>query len=227
MATSSERPSGSDTRRLAPRAASRKSTVIWPRTSSPRAAKPRSVGHRGPRALPPPNISERISSMSPKPAPGWASPPFHWKRGSCALRPPARPRGGGGAIAALVALLVDLAAIVAGALVLVGQDVVGAGQPLEALLGPLVARIDVGMQLLGELAVGGLQLGLAGPFGNAQHFVEIIAHWSTPRQGRPRWPRLDAPSMIRKEIAPGLWSRTGWPPTGPIEEGRHIRRPSP
>ena len=51
--------------------------------------------------------------------------------------------------------------VVAGPLLRIGEDVVGLGDLLEALLGGLVARVLVGVELVGELAVGGLEL-LAG-----------------------------------------------------------------
>jgi hypothetical protein len=61
-----------------------------------------------------------------------------------------------------IAVLVDLAAIILGALGLVGEDVVGAGDGGETFRGLGVALVLVGMQLLGELAIGLLDLGFAG-----------------------------------------------------------------
>ena len=49
-------------------------------------------------------------------------------------------------------------AVVAGALLRVGEDLVRLGGLLEALLGGLVARVLVRVELVGELAVGALQL---------------------------------------------------------------------
>ena len=64
-------------------------------------------------------------------------------------------------IFAVVALLrpllpacVDLAGVVAPALLGIAENVVGGGDLLELLLGRLVPGIEVGVQLLGELAVG-------------------------------------------------------------------------
>src|SRR4029078_5451677 len=54
----------------------------------------------------------------------------------------------------LLATGVDLAAVVTPALLLVADDVVSGRDLLELLLGRLVARIEIGVQLLGQLAVG-------------------------------------------------------------------------
>ena len=60
-----------------------------------------------------------------------------------------------------IALLVNFAPVVLGAFVLVGQDVIGAGDLAEALGRARVVLVLVRMQLLGELAIGLLDLGLA------------------------------------------------------------------
>ena len=54
--------------------------------------------------------------------------------------------------------------VVGPALLLVLEHLVGLLDLLEALLGGLVARIDVGMELSGQTAVGLLNFGLRGPF---------------------------------------------------------------
>ena len=63
--------------------------------------------------------------------------------------------------------------IVGTALVVVLEDVVGLLDLLEALLGGFVARIDVGMELAGQPAIGLLNLGLRGPPGQAQNLVVV------------------------------------------------------
>src|SRR5690606_26749240 len=57
-----------------------------------------------------------------------------------------------------IAVGVDLAAVEARALVLVRQQVVGLGHLREALGGLRVVLVAVGMELLGQLAVGGLDV---------------------------------------------------------------------
>jgi hypothetical protein len=54
----------------------------------------------------------------------------------------------------LLARGVDLARVIALALLLVADNAIGGGDLLELLLGGLVPRIQVGVQLLGELALG-------------------------------------------------------------------------
>ena len=73
-----------------------------------------------------------------------------------------------------VAVGVDLAAVEPRALVLVGEQVVGLGHVREALGGLGVVLVAVGMQLLGELAVGGLDVLLARAALNAQGRIRIV-----------------------------------------------------
>jgi hypothetical protein len=61
-----------------------------------------------------------------------------------------------------IALLVDLAAVILRALVLVGQQVVGARDLGEALRGLGIVLVAIRVKLLGELAIGLLDLGLIG-----------------------------------------------------------------
>src|SRR5262249_20905581 len=75
--------------------------------------------------------------------------------------------------AARIAGLVDLAGVVAGALLIDADDLLGGVDLLEALLGFLVALGGVGMMLLGERAEGLLDLGLAGALRNAQDLIRI------------------------------------------------------
>ena len=76
----------------------------------------------------------------------------------------------------LLAARVDLAAVVAPALLLIADDVVGGGDLLELLLGRLVARIEVGVQLLGELAIGLGDIGGAGGLRHAKYGIGIVCH---------------------------------------------------
>jgi hypothetical protein len=55
----------------------------------------------------------------------------------------------------------------------VAEHLVGLLDLLEALLGGLVARVDVGMELSGQPAVGLLDLGLRGPFRDSQDLVIV------------------------------------------------------
>jgi hypothetical protein len=69
----------------------------------------------------------------------------------------------------------DLAELVVeGALLLVAEHVEGGGDVLELLLRLLVARVDVRVVLLGELAVGLLDLVVAGRLGDAERCVEVF-----------------------------------------------------
>src|SRR5262249_32570481 len=63
--------------------------------------------------------------------------------------------------------------VVQRALLLVGQDVVGQRQVLEALLGLLVPRIEVGMELAGQLAVGLADLVGRSALGEPEDGVQI------------------------------------------------------
>src|SRR5437763_495775 len=57
----------------------------------------------------------------------------------------------------------------------VGEDLVGLGGLLEVLLGGL-GRVDVGVQLAGELAEGLLDLAVVGVARDAQDLVGIAGH---------------------------------------------------
>ena len=63
--------------------------------------------------------------------------------------------------------------VVALVLVLVAQHCVRLGRLLELLLGVAVAGVAVGVELEGELAVGRLDLGVAGVARHPQHFVVV------------------------------------------------------
>ena len=64
----------------------------------------------------------------------------------------------------------------------VGEHVVGFVDLLELFLGHFIAGVEVGVVFLGELAVGALDLGVAGIFADAQHLVVIsfFCHRITP-----------------------------------------------
>src|SRR5579883_1974223 len=90
-----------------------------------------------------------------------------------------------GVLRPLGAAGVDLAAVEAGALVLVRQQIIGRRDLLEARLGLFVAGVEIGMMPLGELAIGGADLLLARILGDAEHLVGVSrSHgkwtWSLP-----------------------------------------------
>src|SRR5581483_1615507 len=75
--------------------------------------------------------------------------------------------------AALAAGGVDLTAIVATALHRIGEHVVGGGHLLELLLVGAVAGAQIGMQLLGEAAIGFLDVVLGSVPRHAEHGIGI------------------------------------------------------
>src|SRR6266540_4103007 len=64
--------------------------------------------------------------------------------------------------------------VVLRALLEVGEHAVGPADLLEALLGRLVARVGVRVELLGELPVGLLDVGGRGVLGHAEDLVEVL-----------------------------------------------------
>ncbi len=64
-------------------------------------------------------------------------------------------------------------AVVASALVVVGEHGVGLGRFLEFVLGRLVAGIPIGMVLKRELAVRALDLRIGGRLADAENFVVV------------------------------------------------------
>ena len=64
-------------------------------------------------------------------------------------------------------------AVVLGALLGVGEHLIGLVDLLEFFLGVLVARVDVRVQLLGQLAVRRLDGGLVGRALDAEHFIIV------------------------------------------------------
>ncbi len=88
--------------------------------------------------------------------------------------------------AARIAVGIDVAGVEFGALVLVAEHVIGGGNFLEALLGLGVARMGVGMMLLGEVAEGLFDFGFAGGLGHAQDFIGIV-HTGLSGRNSPYW----------------------------------------
>jgi hypothetical protein len=72
-----------------------------------------------------------------------------------------------------VALGVNLAAVETGALVLVAQQVIGLGDVGETLRRLRIVLVAIGVQFLGKLAVGGLDVLLTRIAGNAQGGIGI------------------------------------------------------
>jgi hypothetical protein len=84
-----------------------------------------------------------------------------------------------------LAVGVDLAPVVLLALLGVADDVVGGGNLLELLLGGVaVGRVQVGMQLLGELAVDAANLLVGRIARHAQHLVGVLGHLQLPIPGQ-------------------------------------------
>src|SRR5262249_34702110 len=71
---------------------------------------------------------------------------------------------------------VDLAPVVPPALLGIAKDVVGGGDLLEHLLGRLVAGIEVGMQFLGELAIGLGDVPGTRRLRHAKNCIEVFCH---------------------------------------------------
>jgi hypothetical protein len=71
--------------------------------------------------------------------------------------------------------------IVARALLLVGQHLVGVGRFFELLLRGLVAGVEVRVVLLGQPVVRLLDVGGAGVFGDAENFIEVAHGVGKPR----------------------------------------------
>ncbi len=82
---------------------------------------------------------------------------------------------------------VDFAAVVAGPLLRIVQEVVGGGDLLEALFGRAVAGVEIGVQLLGELAVGLLDVALRSGLFDAENAVGIVRHLTPLFAARRSW----------------------------------------
>src|SRR5262249_22822131 len=73
-----------------------------------------------------------------------------------------------------IAVGADRARVKLRALFLVAQNVIGAGNFLEALLRRRVARMLVGMMFLGQRAERFLDVGLVRRFGDAEDFIRVF-----------------------------------------------------
>ena len=85
----------------------------------------------------------------------------------------------------LLAALVDLAPIVTATLSGIAQDRIGGRDLLEALRDRGIADVDVGVQLLGEPAVGAFDFVVARPPGEAQYVVGIPHALARPSRPGP------------------------------------------
>ena len=87
----------------------------------------------------------------------------------------------------LLAVGIDFAAVVLLTLGGVADDLVGRGNLLEPLLrGSPIGRIEVGVQLLGKLAVGTTDIVIRRVPLNAQHLVGVFGHLQLPIPARSR-----------------------------------------
>src|SRR5262249_39596319 len=104
---------------------------------------------------------------------------------------------------------VDLAPVEAPLLVRVAQEVVGNGDFLEGLLGLLISRVEVRVQLLRQLAISLLDLVGAGAALHAEDFVRI-AH-APPRYSSWLFRRFASGAPIPCDKSgrrsDGLWQR--------------------
>ena len=111
-------------------------------------------------------------------------PPWTWIADAVTSRPaceaaafatPAASARRSGAASAAHAAFEGLMAetVVGGLLLRVLEDFVGFADFLELRLSRLVARIGIRVELLGELAIGGLEFLFVGRFADAQNFVKI------------------------------------------------------
>ena len=117
-----------------------------------------------------------------------------------------------------IAVLVDLAAIVAPSFVLVGEQVVGRGHGSEAFRRARLIRVTVGMILLGELAICLLDRGIVGIARDVQGLV-WIGH-SIQSLSRPLI-ACDRPALqMRWQIVPSESSVRPEPPRLPSELDR-------
>src|ERR1044072_8725367 len=87
---------------------------------------------------------------------------------------------------ARVAILIDLASVVASPLVLVGQEVISLGDLGEPLGGLGIVLVAVGMQLRGQAAISLLDLGLARSALDAQLLVKVHSFPSVVPVSGPR-----------------------------------------
>src|SRR5262249_5702150 len=101
-------------------------------------------------------------------------------RAGTARGSPAKAAAPGGAPAAGTAILVDLAGVELAPLLGIAEQVIGGRRLLEPRLHLLVAGVDVGMQLLRELAISLLDLVRRCARGNAECFVRVSHKIQSP-----------------------------------------------
>ena len=133
----------------------------------------RALTKAGPAAAPP--AAEQPLEYVAEAAATAAAAHFIFETARSPAKAAATPAGAG-AIAegrGRIALIVYLPPVELGALVLVGQQVIGARDVAEALRRFGIILVAVGVQLLGELAIGGFDRGLVGRAGYAQQGIGI------------------------------------------------------
>ncbi len=81
---------------------------------------------------------------------------------------------------------IDLAAVESLALLRISHNAIGLGDLFETLLDVRVARVQVGMEFLGQLAVGGLDVVRAGGLRNSQNLIRVRHAGSLHQPLRPR-----------------------------------------
>src|SRR5262249_37696763 len=112
---------------------------------------------------------------------------------------------------------VDLASVEARALLGIADDVVGGGNALEPLRGLGITRVQIGMELLGELAIGRADLVLRGVPFHSQGLIRILGH-SSPhaspaRQGCAQVSSLEdrAPNVASAQHVSSWQAGRSWP----------------
>ena len=160
-------------RHLAPERRDPERHLDRPSRASRRAAPP---GGR-----PRPKIDEK---MSPSPPKSPKSNPSTSKSGPRPPPPGRAPPPGADRAAAAVERAEPPHLIVLLPLVGVGQHAVRLGDLLEALGGRRVVGVGVGVVLLGEPAIGLLDLVLAGRVGDAEDLIEVLGGHVRPVPGR-------------------------------------------
>ena len=98
----------------------------------------------------------------------------------------------------LAPVRIDLARVEAPAFFLVAQKVEGGADPLEALLGHLIAGVFVRMKLFGELVKGAANLRLAGRTGHAEFLIGVLRQWVSRLRVRGDRPSIKRFSDRRK-----------------------------
>jgi len=111
-------------------------------------------------------------------------------------------------------------AVIGGALVAVLEDLVGFVEFLEAVFRLVISRILIRVKLHGELAVGGLQIGVAGAALNAKNLIIVaLGHPISPRHNINRRP----PSCPSHQYAAVGVSGMGRMEAGRVRSPRAVR----